>query len=58
MYIMIELLNEKSPEDISFNIMKYMSHPLADIIKEERLNVRCNCKEYKLIKPFKDLNQH
>jgi hypothetical protein len=30
---MIEILNEKFPEEISFNILKFMSHPTADIIK-------------------------
>ena len=32
---MIEILNETFPEEISLNILKFMTHPTADIIKPE-----------------------
>jgi hypothetical protein len=33
--IMIEILNQKFPEEISMNILKFMRHETADIIKKE-----------------------
>ena len=31
---MIELLRERMPEELTWNVLKYMRHPLADIIAQ------------------------
>jgi sialic acid synthase SpsE len=49
---MIEILNEKFPEEISFNILKFMSHPTADIIKPEIDKVLFNITYYEDDKPL------
>ena len=40
---MIEILNQKFPEEITMNILKFMRHETADIINDEIENIRCNC---------------
>ena len=40
---MLETLNETFPEEISMNILKFMTNETAVIIKKEIKNIRCNC---------------